>query len=190
MKRFSISVLVIVLAVLVAEASSVVAQVTPTIGPGSRVRLTASSLGLSEAVGTVQEATDEALVVQFEFPARLETVERSEIAAMEVSIQGQRKVLKSVGVGLLVGAVTGVAAGLASGDDDPNRFLAFSAGEKAAIGGVVLGLTGATVGLIVGSVRRHEVWSPVVPENVDLTVLPLVREGGAGVHVGFALRFR
>ena len=124
-------------------------------------------------------------MVQFEFPARLETVDRSEIAAMDVSIQRQRKVLKSVGVGSLVGALSGAFIGLASGDDD-----LFSPPEKALIAGVALSLAGAAVGLVVGLVRRPDAWSPALPADVDLTVLPLVREGGAGVHVGLALRFQ
>ncbi len=193
MKRPSITTFVLVLAVLGADVPSVVGQVTPSVVTGSRVRLTAPSLGLDEAVGTVQETTDEALVVQFEYPRRKETVDRSEIAAMEVSIQGtpgQRKVLKSVGVGFLVGSVSGVLVGLASGDDDPQRWFAYSAGEKAAIGGVALGLTGAAVGLIVGLVRRPGTWSPALPKDLDLTVLPLVRNGGAGVQVGLTLRFQ
>ncbi len=132
---------------------------------------------------------DEALVVQFEYPRRLETVQRSEIAAMEVSTPGQRKLLKSVGIGFLVGAGTGVLIGLASGDDE-GSFLAYTAEEKAAMAGVALGLTGAAVGLIVGLVRRQDVWSPALPANVDLTVLPFVRERGTGVHVGLALRFQ
>ena len=188
MKHSTIIAFVLALAFLAADVSSVVGQVTAPIVPGSRVRLTAPSLGLSEAVGTVQEATDEALLVQFEYPARTETVDRSEIAAMDVSTPGQRKVLKSVGVGFLVGALSGAFIGLASGDDE-DSFISFSAEEKAAIGGVMLGLTGAATGLIVGLVRRHDVWSPALPANVDLTILPVVRERGAGVHVGLALRF-
>ena len=189
MRRFSVTAFVVAVAVFAADVSSVVGQVTAPIVPGSRVRLTAPSLGLSEAVGTVQEATDEALLIQFEYPARTETVDRSEIAAMDVSTQGGRKVLKSVGIGLLAGAGTGALIGLASGDDDPGTFLAFSKEEKAAFGAAMLGVTGAAAGLIVGLVRRHDVWSPALPANVDLTILPVVRERGAGVHVGFALRF-
>ena len=108
---------------------------------------------------------------------------------METSTPGQRKVLKSVGIGFLVGAGTGVLIGLASGDDQ-GSFLAYTAEEKAAMAGVALGLTGAAVGLIVGLVRRQDVWSPALPANVDLTVLPFVRERGTGVHVGLALRFQ
>ena len=189
MKRLSIAIFVLLLAILAADVASVVGQVTPSIVPGSRVRLTAPYLGLSEAVGTVQEATDGALVVQFEYPRRMETLDRSEITAMEVSTQGQRKVLKSVGVGFLVGATSGVFIGLASGDDQ-GGFIAFTAEEKAAMAGVGLGLTGAAVGLIAGLVRRQDVWSSALPANVDLAVLPLVHEGGAGVHVGLTLRFQ
>ena len=175
--------------VLAADVSSVGGQVAPSLGQGSRVRITAPSLGLNEAVGAVQEATDEAFVIQFEFPRRVGPVERSEIAAMDVSIQRQRKVLKGLGVGLLLGAASGVVIGLASGDDE-GGLIAFTAEEKALMAGAMLGLTGGVVGLIVGLVRRHDVWSPVLPGDVDLTVLPLVREGGAGLHVGLALRFQ
>ena len=190
MKHFSITILVLALASLAADVSSVVGQATASTVPGSRVRLTAPSLGLSKAVGTVQAATDQALVVQFEYPRRLETVDRSRIAAVEVSTPGQRKILKSVGVGFLVGAGSGALMGLASGDDPPQQWFAFTAEEKAAMLGVGLGLTGAAVGLIVGLVRRNDVWLPALPANADLTILPVVREGGAGVHVGLALRFQ
>ncbi len=190
MKHFSLTAFVLALALLAGHASAVVGQVTASTAPGSRVRLTAPSLGLSKAVGTVQEATYQAIVVQFEYPRRVETVDRSEIAAIEVSTPGQRKVLKSVGVGFLVGAGSGALMGLASGDDPQQEWFAFTAEEKAVMGGVGLGLTGAAVGLIVGLVRRNDVWSPALPANADLTILPVVREGGAGVHVGLALRFQ
>ena len=180
----------LVLAALAADGSSLAGQETPSVAAGSKVRVTAPSLGLDEAVGTVQETTDEALVVQFEYPRRVETVDRSEIAAIEVSTPGKRKVLKSVGVGFLVGAGSGALMGLASGDDPQQEWFAFTAEEKAVMMGVGLGLTGAAVGLIVGLVGRNDVWSPVLPANADLTILPVVREGGAGVHVGLALRFQ
>ena len=157
----------------------------PSISQGSRVRITAASLELSEAVGTVQEATREALVVQFEYPRRVATVDRSEIGKMDISIQQQRKVLKSFGGGLLVGAGSGAVIGLASGDDQ-NCFICFTAEEKALVGGAALGLAGGAVGLILGLVRRRDVWSPMLPGDVDLTVQPLVHEGGVGLHVGLA----
>ena len=162
-------------------------MVAPSVEQDSRVRITAPSLGLSEAVGTVQEATDDALVVQFEFPRRVGTVDRSDITNMEVSIQRERRVLKGLGVGLLVGAGGGVVLGLASGDDQAG-FISFTAEEKAMMGAVALGLVGGVVGLIAGAAVRHDIWSPAVRPDVHVTVFPSVREHSAGLHVAFALR--
>ena len=185
--RVSIAAFVLVAAVMAADVSSVVGQVAPSISQGSRVRITAASLELSEAVGTVQDATREALVVQFEDPRRVVTVDRSEIGKMDISIQQQRNVLKGVGAGLLVGAGSGALIGLASGDDE-NCFICFTAEEKALVGAAALGLAGGAVGLIFGLVRQWDVWSPMLPGDVNLTVQPLVREGGVRLHVGLAFR--
>ena len=87
----SIAAFVLVVAVLAADVSSVVGQVPPFIDRGSRVRITAPSLGLNEAVGTVQEATDEAFVIQFD-ARRMGTVDRSEIEEMDVFSTGTRSV--------------------------------------------------------------------------------------------------
>ena len=179
--------LVVAVAFGAANAPGVVAQARPSIEPGSRVRITAPSLGLNEAIGTVQGATREELVVQLEYPRRVATVDRSDITGMDVSVGQERKVLKGLGVGMLIGAGSGVVIGLASGDDE-GTFLAFTAEEKALMAGLVLGLAGGAVGLIVGAIDTHDVWSPTLPENLDLAVLPLMHEGGAGVHVSFALR--
>ena len=186
MKSSSIAAFVLALAVLAADVSSVVGQVTPLIGPGSRVRLTAPSLGLSEAIGTVQEATDEALVVQFEFPARVGTVDRSEIAEMDVLIGRERRGLQGLGVGFLAGAGAGALIGLVSGDDDRQQWFSFTAEQKA---GIFAGFFGV-IGGVVGMLTHHEVWSPALPGAVDLTVLPLVRERAPALHVGLALRFQ
>ncbi len=94
-----------------------------------------------------------------------------------------------MGLGLAVGAGTGVLVGLGSGDDDPQQWFALSAEEKAAVFGLGLGLTGGAVGLVIGLLNRHDVWTPTVPENVDLNVLPRVSASGTGLHVGLAFRF-
>lgn len=179
--------LIIAFASLAATASPALSQTAPAIEQGDRVRITAPSLALTEAVGTVQEATSEALVVQFEYPRRVATVDRSDITGMDVSVRQERRVLKGLGVGMLIGAGSGVIIGLASGDDE-GTFFAFSAEEKAAMAGIGLGLVGGAVGLVVGAINTHDVWSSTLPANLDVAVLPLMRDGGAGVHLSFALR--
>jgi hypothetical protein len=171
---------------LSAKGTGVLAQTAPSVEEGSRVRITAPSLGLTEAVGIVQEATNEELVVQFEYPRRLATVDRSDITGLDVSVERQRKVLKGLGVGALVGAGSGVLIGLASGDDE--GFLALTAEEKAVIMGIGLGAVGGVVGLVVGALDRNDVWSSALPIDLDVDVVPVLRSGGAGVHVGLALR--
>lgn len=69
-----------------------------------------------------------------------------------------RGALEGLGLGVGIGALTGGAIGLASGDDDCSNedhgcFLEFSAGEKAAILGILLGGLGGLVGLVVGAAK-------------------------------------
>ena len=178
--------LVLVLVSTATDVVPVAGQTTRAIERGSRVRITAPSLGLREAIGTIREATHEALVVQFEFPRRVATVDRSKIVTMQVSIRQERRVLKGLRTGLLVGAASGLVLGLASGDDD-NGFFEISAEEKAVVGAIILGLAGGVVGLIAGT-AQHDVWSSDAPSNVNLSILPWVREHGAGFHIALTLR--
>jgi len=52
--------------------------------------------------------------------------------------------------GLGIGLASGALIGLASGDDNGNCFICFTAGEKALIDGVFLGATGGITGAIIG----------------------------------------
>ncbi len=65
----------------------------------------------------------------------------------------------SVGRGLLIGflsgALTGIAYGIISGDDDPNQWFAMTAGEKAFGGAVVFGAAGSLTGLIIGLIHKQ-----------------------------------
>ncbi|HET6993610.1 MAG TPA: hypothetical protein VFI06_01450 [Chitinophagaceae bacterium] len=74
-------------------------------------------------------------------------------------------------IGFCAGALTGVIIGFASGDDkimgptdsDPwgfgaavNNAFAMTAGQKAVAGGVVLGTTGAVVGMLIGAIAKKK----------------------------------
>jgi hypothetical protein len=66
------------------------------------------------------------------------------------------------GIGVLAGALGGVAIGVASGNDSPcprgsEQYFCLSAtrGEKALIFGVVLGLLGTAVGAAIGAIVGH-----------------------------------
>jgi hypothetical protein len=74
-------------------------------------------------------------------------------------------------IGFCAGALTGVIIGLASGDDkiqgpsdnDPwgigaavSNAFAMTAGEKAVAGGILLGSTGAVVGMLIGAIAKKK----------------------------------
>jgi len=64
--------------------------------------------------------------------------------------------LKSLGIGILVGAAAGALGGFLSGDDEPSNpwdIFAYSAGEKALVFGVSLGAVGGVVGGGIGAVK-------------------------------------
>lgn len=93
--------------------------------------------------------------------------------------------LRGAGIGGLVGVLSGVTIGFASGSDDPSTFLAFSAGEKAAVLGVALGGLGAVVGGVIGLVAPGERW-----DALDLREGVRVSPGrGGGLTLSYAARF-
>ncbi|MBA3499035.1 MAG: hypothetical protein H0T65_01595 [Deltaproteobacteria bacterium] len=100
-----------------------------------------------------------------------------------------RGAIEGLGIGGGIGIVTGAVIGLASGDDECGDdhggcFLAFSAGEKAMILGVVLGGLGGLVGLVVGAAKG----STTVYEHPRSGVS--VRVGGpAGSTAGLTMTF-
>jgi hypothetical protein len=100
---------------------------------------------------------------------------------------GQRS---SVGRGALIGTGLGVASGailgFASGEDcSGDEWLCFDRGTMAAAGALTLGAGGLVVGLIVGAMSPHEVWTSAEPARVR----PVVATSSRGVNVGMSLRF-
>lgn len=86
------------------------------------------------------------------------------------TMKRKNSALKGALIGLGVGTLTGIIIGLASGDDplmEPspsdfgitaaiNNAFAMTAGEKAVVGGIGLGTTGAIVGAIIGAVAKKK----------------------------------
>jgi hypothetical protein len=187
----AVSTLILALAVGVPGAE---AQSTAPVVSGSRVRITSPAMGLRQAVGTVQEVTEDTLVVLFHSPRRSRRIDAADIEAMDISVQRERRAARGMGTGALVGGGAGAVLGLMSGDDPQDCWLmCFSAEEKAAMFGIGLGLTGAVTGLIAGLLVRHDVWSPAeagARPPVGLALRPLPVRGGTAVQVGVTLRLR
>lgn len=81
------------------------------------------------------------------------TLPLSEVFAFEIEsikIHRPNRFIRGALNGALVGFVVGAIAGLADGSDPEGTWFAMTAGEKALMGGVLLGATGGVVGGIVG----------------------------------------
>ena len=89
--------------------------------------------------------------------------------------------LRGAGLGVLAGGVVGVVSGFAAGDDPDNHFFQMSAGEKAAVLGVLLGGAGGLVGGVIGLAAPGHRWEPVQLQR--LTFAPW--KSGGTVAVSF-----
>ncbi len=72
-----------------------------------------------------------------------------EIAQIQFVNRG-RGALEGLGIGVLVGGITGAVIGLASGNDNEG-FIRFSAGAKALMGAVFFGALGGLIGTPIGA---------------------------------------
>lgn len=81
-------------------------------------------------------------------------MEAKELATDEivrVRIIRKSRFFPGLGIGLLAGAASGAVLGFISGDDPPGWF-SFTAGQKAAMGALGLGLLGAPIGGLAGAI--------------------------------------
>lgn len=110
--------------------------------------------------------------------ATTEVVERSgdaDIVETEVtSVDHVRGLLEGAGLGLLIGGGIGVVSGYAQGNDpcDGVCILAFSAGDKAVLEGIVLGGIGGAVGAVFGGIIGHRVTETYTAAVPRVTVAP------------------
>lgn len=186
----------------VALNSTLAAQSSPPLERGARVRITAANSGLQQAVGVVRELDDTALVVSFERPTRTMTVKLGAIDSMSISVKRRPRGRRGAALGLLVGGAIGAGLGFASGDDPPCGStgtiadiiavpvcdaMRMSAGQKAMLGGVALGVAGAVTGFVVGRLVKSDVWTPFTHSGDFVQVSPVLgsRELGIGLTIPF-----
>jgi hypothetical protein len=188
-------------------ASGAVASAEPAAG-AERVRLalkTPSGKRLSgRIVGDLVASGPETLTVRA--GGREVVVKRAEISRMERSLGRHSRAvggLRGAAIGAGIGAVLGAGIGLLSGDDpEPVRdcppydgfgfivppcgpLFTFSAQDKAAIDGTVLGVLGAVAGGIGGAVAPGERWQRQRADGPALALRPQRR----GLGAELALRF-
>lgn len=153
--------------------------------PGARMRVELASAPGQEREGVFQGLQGDDLLLSWAGGNEIHQVPREDISKIRVYRGQRRRAMRGLAIGAVSGAVAGGFIGLAGGDD--HGFLAFTAGEKAAMGGIALGLLGAAAGLVAGSFIKTDDWALVGVESLQ----PSVRRGrGGGVELSLNLLLR
>lgn len=193
-----------------ALATAPPAPAREAIDAGTRVRLTferdvdplapGRSGARTRRAGRVVAVSERTVTVAFDGHSRPVEFDKALVAALERSLGGRsrgKSIGRGAGIGLLAGVASGALIGLASGDDqcDEDAYLSFcnlsfSAGDKAAIYGILLGAAGTFGGAVVGATRGGERWergaTVFANDRVGVHLVPAGRRGaGIRVAVGF-----
>ena len=152
---------------------------------GDRVRVTAPPSGLANQIARVESVRNDTLVLQLKNETR--SVPIAALSRLDVSTGRHRHTLQGAGIGGLGGAALGAISGYASGDDDPNQFLAMTAGGKAALGAVLIGGVGLVVGSVVGALHVTDQWTTLPLGETKTT--PAIELGAHTVRLGMRLSF-
>jgi hypothetical protein len=133
---------------------------------GSRIRITTDVRSPKPMVGTLVSADSDSLRLTSAKDQRLLTVPTRSVVRLQMS-RGQRT---STGRGALIGALAGGVTALVLGvaaSTENDSWVEVGGPEIAAAMGI-LGLAGAGIGALIGSVSHHEHWDSVpIPDRAS-----------------------
>lgn len=159
------------------------AQETPTVAPGTRVRVWAPQLPDEKQAGTLVDLRGDTLFLQPELQADTVGIPRAAVTRLEIS-RGQRlHTGEGAFLGFTIGAGAGALAGFLIGNGQDCD------GGCGGLGALVIGGIGAGAGLIIGTVvggnMKTDRWEEVPPYQFRVGVLP--QRGG---RIAFAASVR
>ena len=174
-------------AIIVAASTPVWAQSDVT--PGQRIRVKSSDRN-DPVVGKLVSADSEMIwVVQPQ--ADTVALPRKWVRGVDVSTGTYRSPRKGAAIGLLVGAGLGAIVGAAAYEPcEPHALFDCiaapgSASQSAALGAIVFGALGGTVGLLIGTLSVSDRWTPAsVRTSAQIRIVP--RREGFGAQLSFA----
>jgi len=173
------NIILAVTAFTLAIPARAVAQGTPWVTPGAKIRVTAPTLGLDAQVGRVRETRGDTLVLETDVMRgghlRADTVHvaMATVTKLDVRTGGRSHWIEGAGIGLALGLAIGAAS-----DEGSSRAYAPSA---PAMGGGLLGILGAVIG---GSIKSDQ-WAEVPLDRLR----PRLVAQQDGVGLGVSLRF-
>lgn len=145
------------LVIIAAMASPASAQSPAAVESGLRMRVFPASG--APVIGRLVVWRSDSLIMIVNGAAR--AYPAPSIVRMETFAGRRSQAWRGAKLGLAIGAVAGLALGLADGDDPPENWFAMTAGEKAMAAGAGLGLLGMGIGAGVGAASRVDYWRPV-----------------------------
>ncbi len=172
----------LVSAALAAPLSGSAGQAIPPVAPGTRVRITAPSLGADKLIGTVVPSPADTLMVR---PADRMTAVAIPLASMtrlEVRNGQKSHLLLGAAIGFVAGATSlGIGSAVVCNreDSDCSKYhtVTFT---------VLGGLSGGAAGALMGSLIQTDRWDRVPLERLRVGLAP--RRGG-GIRIGMAIGF-
>jgi len=167
------------------------------VSPGTRVRITATSIAEHRIVGTILTIGADTLTLRTKrkvAPFMLKSNGQAETLAipfasvtkLEVIRGKKRNVVKGAGIGVVVGGLSGVVYGFSEGDDPPGGILEWTAKEKAAMLGIMGSLSGVVLGALIGALKTTDQWEKAPLDRLRVGLIPL-HQGGIllSASVGF-----
>ena len=169
------------LALAVAPLDGVIAQDTPMVGVGTRVRVTAPELGFDNYDGTVAAVGRDTLTVG------TVQVTLASVTRLDVHLGRKGNWGRGAKIGTLVGLPTGLALGVVfqqvcSHSSDIGQ----TCWGLVPLGTVAVGLAGYLVGGTIGALKKTDRWSEVPLERLHVSLTP---QGDGRFALGLSVRF-
>ena len=153
---------------LAASSAAGLAQSAEQVGwappSGLRIRLVSPTLGERQS-GTLISADHDSVVFRSAKFASRVAVRTSDVSRMEVTRRTHRNVLKGALLGFVVAAAVAGGSTAVTWKESNTGFIDFGRWGDAALVGGTIGVLGAAVGALVGSVPRDSWESVPVPRN-------------------------
>lgn len=150
--------------------------------PDTRVRITAPSLDLDRAEGSMVRSEADSLLVQLKSSRESLWIPMGALTSVDVRRKDSARRRNGTLIGVLAGGVAGGVLGHNLASDRPNDSWSFSLSMSKGVGatfGVLAGIVvGGAIGTLVGSAVAEEYWDPVRlgPRNLGIGIRPTAEQ--------------
>jgi len=167
---------------LVAFNARLGAQATPSLEPGSKIRVSLLDARLNTLVGTYVGTVADSLRMHTEATSSVRSVPFSSVFTLEASRDRKSYALEGLGIGFVAGAATGAAIGAMVYYDETST----TRSQLVVSGAAFFGACGAVVGVLAGAMITKERWERVSLDHLPVSLAPQ-RDGS--LALGLSVRY-